>query len=550
MVLSSIFIFHDDLFCCPAMDSSQLSSSSSFNSNTSQGLSSPKEDDLAIAELSSEILISADTDSAPLCTEDMLRDTEEVLDTVRSGLVSSSGAEAPDQISTSFEIDCSGDAFSLPETGEPLVNSLLDGDPDSSVKRLRSNGSSVQDGRVLSGFKTGSNQEIYIAPEKVAAVVAEAEKDDIAGLVDEWMNTQVEAQLEGTDLSEGEAVRVKVEAKAPPSSPASAVPSPVISKPAPVKVSKNLPLVPQKVHQRDESTEQLMAEVYQKVQLRFKREESGWIFEHFKWSWMHLYTTGGITRENAVEKTLEIMELKRKYERSILRRIVEGDEPSVRFMVLGVIDYTENHVELFDGFYSLKFVIDRNVYTLLRNSFCTLGSKLYVFGSELLVTPRSIFDITDPPLKLSYNSVKVCKSDCKLGKAKETAFTTEIASIRPDGGVVSALVVKVKEVLEARYFVSVENYKNRVDDPDEEVAKICELAAKTGYTITRGDITVSPYCKVAVEDRTGCCHLTWWHPHTELKVGERYVMLGLRATEWGRGLELVANKKSYIEKCK
>ncbi|ELA42678.1 uncharacterized protein VICG_00430 [Vittaforma corneae ATCC 50505] len=294
-----------------------------------------------------------------------------------------------------------------------------------------------------------------------------------------------------------------------------------------------------------------LAETFSKVLRHFKKEEHSWIFEQFKWTWLHLYLNNEIgDNESTLEKIIEIMILRQKYEKSILRRIVEFDDVPFRFMVLGLIDYSEECAELFDGFYSLKFRIDKNIYTLLRNSECTLGSKLFVFGSAILLKgATSIFDIQGTPLRLFYNSVKVCHGDYKLGAAKKISFLNTISAILPDGGVVSGLNARIKQILEFKYLVAVENYKNRVDDLEKEIEKIYEIAGKTGYRVRVEDISVRQYCKLLIEDETGECYLTWWNP-PEVHVGERYKFVFLNTIERACELHLTTTKKTYTEKVK
>ena len=245
---------------------------------------------------------------------------------------------------------------------------------------------------------------------------------------------------------------------------------------------------------------------------------------------------------------LEIMSLRLKYEKSILRQIVEFDTVPFRFMVLGVIEYTEDTIELYDGFYSLQFQIDKNIYMLLTSSKCTLGTKLCVFGaSVLLKEPTSIFEVQGSAMKLSYNGIKVCQNDLKLGESGKISFLNTIGELRSDGGTVSALVVRIKKILEMKYLVTIENYKNRVDDLEKEIEKIIEIAEKTGNALKLEDIKARRYCKMIIEDDTGECQLTWWLP-PELKVSDQYKLVFLNTVGEYYGIQLSTTKSTYFEK--
>lgn len=299
----------------------------------------------------------------------------------------------------------------------------------------------------------------------------------------------------------------------------------------------------------NKNEDSLIKEAFSIVNKHFKKQEKPWIFQNFKWSWLHLFLNNELNKniEELSKNLIEIMELKKKYERSILRRIVEFDDVSFRFMVLGVIEYSESSILLFDGFYALNFKIDKNVYVFLKSKQCAIGTKLFVFGSKLLIKEAtSIFDIKGIPLELYYNSIKICSDSFILGKAKKISFLNNISSLRPDGGIVSSLIVKIKEIVEQKYYVSVENYRNRVDDLEKEIEKILEIANKTGYRMNIENITVKQYVKVVIEDNTGECKLTWWNP-PEIKVGEKYKLVYLNAIE-GYGMNLSTTRTSYFEK--
>ena len=64
--------------------------------------------------------------------------------------------------------------------------------------------------------------------------------------------------------------------------------------------------------------------------------------------------------------------------------------------------------------------------------------------------------------------------------------------LRQDGGPVSAIVAKIKTIVQQKYFVVGENYNNRVDDLEKELEKIYDIAQKTGYMIDPQTINTTP----------------------------------------------------------
>lgn len=291
-----------------------------------------------------------------------------------------------------------------------------------------------------------------------------------------------------------------------------------------------------------------MMDIFRNVRKYFKHCEHGWVFEQFKWTWLHLFSGQMCENGNLESEVVDMMNLRLKNEHSVLRRIVEFDDVPFRFMVLGVIRVEEDSVELYDGFYSLKFEIDKNVYAMLKMFRCDLGSKLYIFGSDILVKkPTSIFEVQGNALRLHYNGTRVCNDDVRLGKARCVSFLNNISRLVPDGGVVSAIVVRIKKIIELKHLVTVENYRSSVDDLEKEIEKIYKIAEKASYTVDPKDIVVRRFCKMTVGDESGECVLTWWSP-PELKVSETYKLVYLTPVRNSLGLHLSTSKKTYFER--
>lgn len=364
---------------------------------------------------------------------------------------------------------------------------------------------------VVSGFKTANNKQVYLDPRKI--------------------NNQI--LLDNDCTKSEEALTMNYEQL----------------KEMPKNTLIRRYNIPQKSHISCKSrVDELMTEVYNDIKRHFKKEESGWIHEQFKWCWLHLYINNMVEQCDLKSEIISLMQIKLNKEFSILRRMVEFDDISYRFMVLGIIDYNEKHIELYDGYYSLKFEIDSNIYRKLTISNADIGTRLYVFGSELLIKePTNIFDIKGTAMKLSYNSIKLCYDNALLGKSRKLSFLNKISALRSDGGVVSALIVKIKKIIEYKYLVKIENYRNRVDDLEAEIEKIQEIALKTGYELDDSNINVKQYCKMIIEDESGECQLTWWAPPPELKAGLILKIIYLTPVQGTIGLHLSTTRKTYFE---
>lgn len=291
-----------------------------------------------------------------------------------------------------------------------------------------------------------------------------------------------------------------------------------------------------------------MKEIYGTVLKIFKKQEAPWIKETFKWVWMHLFVNDLLYSESLESDICSLMNFRLRSEHSVLRRIVEFDDSAYKFMILGIISIDRDNVTLYDGFYSLKFEIDVNIRNMLTINKCRLGSRLYVFGSTLLLkSATSIFEITQPPLKLNYNGLRICNEMAILGAAKTISFLNKISKIRSDGGDVSAIIVKIKRIIEIKFLVVYENYRNHVTDLEAEIEKICDYARKANFELDFRKITVKKYAKAIVSDDSGECLLTWWGV-PDIKTNETYKFIFLTPVSYSLGLHLSVGPKTFYEK--
>ena len=141
--------------------------------------------------------------------------------------------------------------------------------------------------------------------------------------------------------------------------------------------------------------------------------------------------------------------------RSIIKKILEGDELASRKMVLCVGTVTKEpdkvDVELTDGWYSLysSFFREDQVFNLLESGKFKQGLKVMVFGGRLV----------DSKFQIQYNSMRRAPWHARLGCCKnQTPFLVNINSIKLKGG----LVPKVSGFVAKRYpLVYIESKENR-----------------------------------------------------------------------------------------
>lgn len=294
-----------------------------------------------------------------------------------------------------------------------------------------------------------------------------------------------------------------------------------------------------------------MRELFRRMCLYFKGEERGWVAEQFKWTWLHLCLNPVEDSNTLEEEIVEIMNLRRENEHSVLRRIVEFDDVPCRYMVLGVLEVGEGSIEVYDGYYSVRAEIDRGTYGMLRAGRCTLGSKIHVFGAELLLkAATSIFEVEGPVLRLHSNGTRTSYEQCRLGYRKKIAFLNRIAELRMDGGVVSALFARVKRVFEVSFLVTAENYRSTGADLESELEKIHGLVVRAGRDPGHIGLRTRRFARLLIEDDSGECLLTWWDAPEDVREGDRYKFVHLSPAPKASSLHLTTSKKTYAERLK
>ncbi|RZC37249.1 breast cancer type 2 susceptibility protein -like [Asbolus verrucosus] len=213
---------------------------------------------------------------------------------------------------------------------------------------------------------------------------------------------------------------------------------------------------------------------------------TGWIRNHFKWIVWKLasyerFTTnlkGCLTVENVIQQ------LKYRYDREIdraerptLRKIFEKDDVPQKRMVLCVSDIfnvyflkinSKFELELTDGWYSIRTIIDEPLCSQVLKNTIAIGTKLVMCGAELLncdgCHPLEATDMVR--LKIGCNSTRRAVWYAKLGYQKcVEPFPLKLQSLFPAGGSVGCIKIYIARVYPIKYMEK----KNKLTESLQEV---------------------------------------------------------------------------------
>ncbi|XP_076263137.1 uncharacterized protein LOC143198074 isoform X2 [Rhynchophorus ferrugineus] len=183
---------------------------------------------------------------------------------------------------------------------------------------------------------------------------------------------------------------------------------------------------------------------------------NGWIRNHFKWivwklaSYERMFPnkfSGCLSIENIIQQ------LKYRYDleidrarRSVLRKIYEKDDIPQKTMVLCVSKIIKNNgnfeLELTDGWYAIRTVIDKPLSKQILKKKIRLGVKLIISGAEL-VNCDGCFPLEAPEgayLKIHFNSTRRALWWAKLGYQKDMRpFPISLSSISMEGGKIGCI---------------------------------------------------------------------------------------------------------------
>ncbi|KAG0249873.1 hypothetical protein BG011_008857 [Mortierella polycephala] len=149
-------------------------------------------------------------------------------------------------------------------------------------------------------------------------------------------------------------------------------------------------------------------------------------------------------------------------ERPALRKIVEGDEPAAKHMVLAVAaiskEYSEEakkevmKVSVTDGWYVLSASLDVCLVRAVEKGKLKVGSKVHICRAVLtgaengvaILEAASNYNSSSVAIVLQANYTRLARWNTKLGFQKEPLiWTTRLQNITPEGGLIPGLDVVV-----------------------------------------------------------------------------------------------------------
>ncbi|CAA0836257.1 Protein BREAST CANCER SUSCEPTIBILITY 2 homolog B [Striga hermonthica] len=247
-----------------------------------------------------------------------------------------------------------------------------------------------------------------------------------------------------------------------------------------------------------------------------------WVANHYKWilwklaSYERCYPAKFAGKLLVVSNVLE--ELRYRYEREVnhghrspIKKILDGDAPPSSMMVLCISTVSENHdlrsgnhivspddgkdkapaIELTDGWYSMKALLDEPLSQKLASGKLFLGQKLRIWGAKLSgwvgpVSPFEAYQTTS--LLLHMNGTYRCHWAERLGFCKHAFGPLAFRCIKETGGAVPSTLVGVTRIYPLLYREKLSNGSFVVRSERIE-AKALQMYNQRRDTIVEGIIS-------------------------------------------------------------
>lgn len=285
---------------------------------------------------------------------------------------------------------------------------------------------------------------------------------------------------------------------------------------------------------------------FEKMKNEFPNVDTELLKIFYRWAWINLFLQKNINYRSLIVS----VQNKLKTEYSILRRIIEGDDISYRYMILLVLSVKSNTLEVFDGFFCCKIQVDSIISKLIESKKLVMGFKIKLFGCKLLINHyTSILDLKEDTVALYayYNSFQFSLSHRKLGYRKKISFLAKIKDLKKEGGIVSCLKGHVKRIVESKYVVQVKGYRNSVENLEKELENIQSLIVKTKEHITNEDVKIKKYIKFILADDSGECLITSWMYIDDLLKDKHIMLCYLKPVNSALGLHLTTTKQTFMK---
>ncbi|XP_056634120.1 uncharacterized protein LOC130443481 [Diorhabda sublineata] len=194
-----------------------------------------------------------------------------------------------------------------------------------------------------------------------------------------------------------------------------------------------------------------------------------WVRNHYKWIiWKLASYERNFPRYFERSLTIDqvIQQLKYRYdreidkaERSVIRRILEKDDAPQKRMILCVsginrLGFNVFDLELTDGWYGVKTVVDEPLCYQISNKNIKVGCKLLICGAELIncegCHPLEVTESTY--LKINFNNTRRAVWHSRLGYQKNPSpIPISIRSIHHAGGAVARIDICIARCYPFRY---------------------------------------------------------------------------------------------------
>ncbi|KAI5181003.1 hypothetical protein NEOKW01_1244 [Nematocida sp. AWRm80] len=303
---------------------------------------------------------------------------------------------------------------------------------------------------------------------------------------------------------------------------------------------------------------ELAYQVYQKVQkaifpLTRTLSERHTIFYVFKWAWLSVLPDIQEIRKRGSDiqaKQIETLVLRTAIQRwktdplSVLKRIAEKDEAPSKYMKVMVVSEGKETIRVTDGIYDLCVGLDNHLKEISHK--LTVGTILQVVGSIYLEhSPLEISqaDCSNKPIiQLQYNGTKPCYSG-PLGYQSKCAYMRSISAIKPQGGIIACLHLKLTSVIKSKYVLNLNGSKSILDEtqfPDalyrvHKHIKSMNLSSEEESQM-KSKISKKKFTQYEIEcmntSQPTKATLTIWNPPEELKLRHTFLFFFLDSSKY------------------
>ncbi|XP_012665452.1 breast cancer type 2 susceptibility protein [Otolemur garnettii] len=242
-----------------------------------------------------------------------------------------------------------------------------------------------------------------------------------------------------------------------------------------------------------------------------------WVYNHYRWIIWKLAAMEFAFPKEFANRCLSpervLLQLKYRYDleidrsrRSALKKIMEKDDTAAKTLVLCVSDIislsaniceTSNSktnsedtkkvsvIELTDGWYAVKALLDPPLLALLKNGRLSVGQKIIIHGAELLGSPEACTPLEAPQslmLKISANSTRPARWYTKLGFFPDPRpFPLRLSSLFSDGGNVGCADIIIQRTYPIQWMEKTSSglyiFRNEREE-EKEAAKYAEAQQK------------------------------------------------------------------------